>query len=71
MFPRIERAVFEPLPDKPDHPALELVVLELWERERTFQRLRERNEAGEPWSFMDGPITANGTWASTTRGAAR
>ena len=61
MFPRIEWAVFAPLPDKPDHPALERAVLELWERERTFERVRERNEAGEPWSFMDGPITANGT----------
>ena len=33
--------MFEPLPDKPDHPALELEILELWEREGTFQKLRE------------------------------
>ncbi|MFL6005646.1 MAG: isoleucine--tRNA ligase [Gaiellaceae bacterium] len=53
--------MFAPLPDKPDHPALERSVLELWERERTFERLRELIADGEPWSFMDGPITANGT----------
>jgi isoleucyl-tRNA synthetase len=53
--------MFAPLPDKPDHPALEHEILELWERERTFDRLREQNEGGPRFSFMDGPITANGT----------
>src|SRR5687767_10164827 len=50
------KPMFAPLPDKPDHASLELAVLELWERERTFERLREHNAGGEPWSFMDGPI---------------
>ena len=30
-------------PDKPDHAALEREILELWEREETFERLREQN----------------------------
>ena len=51
--------MFTPLPDKPDHPALELEILELWEREGTFERLREQNRGGPTFSFMDGPITAN------------
>jgi isoleucyl-tRNA synthetase len=51
--------MFEPLPDVPDHPALELELLETWERERTFERLREQNAGNEPWSFVDGPVTAN------------
>jgi isoleucyl-tRNA synthetase len=51
--------VFTPLPNVPDHPALELELLERWERERTFERLREQNGDGPPWSFIDGPITAN------------
>ena len=51
--------MFAPLPDKPDHPALELAILELWERERTFERLREQNRGGPKWSFIDGPVTAN------------
>ena len=51
--------MFAPLPDKPDHPALELEVLDRWERERTFARLRELNAGGPRFSFVDGPVTAN------------
>ncbi len=51
--------MFKPLPDKPDHPALELEILDLWERERTFDRLREQNRRGPRFSFVDGPVTAN------------
>jgi isoleucyl-tRNA synthetase len=51
--------MFTPLPDKPDHPALELEILDVWEREGTFDRLRERNRGGPKWSFVDGPVTAN------------
>jgi len=51
--------MFAALPDKPDHPALELEILELWERERTFDRLREQNRGGPKFSFVDGPVTAN------------
>jgi isoleucyl-tRNA synthetase len=50
---------FSPLPPVPDHPALELEILERWEREGTFERLRELNRGGPTFSFMDGPITAN------------
>ena len=50
---------FQPLPRVPDHPALEREILELWEREGTFEELRERNRGGERWSFIDGPKTAN------------
>jgi len=51
--------MFKPLSDKPDHPALELEILELWEREQTFDRLREQNRRGPRFSFIDGPVTAN------------
>jgi isoleucyl-tRNA synthetase len=50
---------FEPLPPVPDHPALEREILELWDREGTFFRLRDRNRGGPKFGFMDGPITAN------------
>jgi isoleucyl-tRNA synthetase len=53
--------VFKPLPGVPDHPALEQEILELWEREDTFNRLREQNRGGPRWSFVDGPVTANKT----------
>ena len=51
--------MFTPLPDKPDHPALELEILDVWERDQTFEQLRERNRGGPKWSFTDGPVTAN------------
>ena len=51
--------MFTPLPDKPDHDALELELLDAWERERTFAQLREQNASGPRFSFVDGPVTAN------------
>jgi len=51
--------MFKPLPSVPDHPALERELLERWEAEGTFDRLREQNAEGPRFSFMDGPITAN------------
>ena len=51
--------MFKPLPSVPDHPALERELLERWEAEGTFHRLREQNAGGPRFSFIDGPITAN------------
>src|SRR5215217_4590298 len=60
LFPSLQsKTVFSPLPSVPDNNALELEILELWERERTFERVRDRNRGGPKFSFMDGPITAN------------
>ena len=65
--------MYEKLPPVPDHPALEREILDLWERERTFERVRERNRGGPRFSFMDGPITANNpmgvhhTWGRTLK----
>src|SRR4249919_3020231 len=50
---------FTPLPRVPDHPALEREVLAWWEEHGTFERLREQNRGNAPWSFIDGPKTAN------------
>src|SRR6185437_5483946 len=43
----------------PDHIALEHRGLERWQRERTFETLRDANRGNPPFSFFDGPITAN------------
>lgn len=51
--------MFDPLPDKPDHQQIELGVLELWERTGAFAELQRRNADGPPFSFVDGPVTAN------------
>jgi isoleucyl-tRNA synthetase len=53
--------VFAPLPAKPDHDALERAIIERWQRDRTFERLRDQNAAGPRFSFIDGPVTANKT----------
>ena len=51
--------LYEPVPATPDHPGLEHRILELWSERRTFDRLRDQNRGGRPFSFTDGPITAN------------
>ncbi len=51
--------LYEPVAATPDHPALEHRILELWSERRTFDRLRDKNRGGRPFSFTDGPITAN------------
>ena len=53
--------MFAPLPDKPDHDALERAILDVWEREGTFEALRAKNADGPIFSFVDGPVTANRT----------
>ena len=50
---------YEPLPAVPDHAALEQEILEWWDREGIFDKLREQNAGGERFGFLDGPITAN------------
>ncbi|MBM4434454.1 MAG: isoleucine--tRNA ligase [Chloroflexi bacterium] len=42
-----------------DLPELEHEVLDMWERERSFDALREKNAGNPTFSFIDGPITAN------------
>src|SRR5436190_18262283 len=51
--------VFAPLPPVPDHPRLEEEILQWWEDEQVFDRLRRQNGGNEKWSFTDGPVTAN------------
>ncbi len=58
--------MFAPLPDKPDHDALEREILALWERKATFARLRALNADGPRFSFFDGPVTANKSLAVHT-----
>jgi isoleucyl-tRNA synthetase len=58
--------MFAPLPDKPDHDPLEREILALWEREGTFETLREQTAKGPRFSFVDGPVTANKSLAVHT-----
>ena len=50
---------FEPAGSTFDLPELEHEVLDLWEREKSFEALQKKNQGGPRFSFIDGPITAN------------
>ncbi|MEK6872437.1 MAG: isoleucine--tRNA ligase [Nanoarchaeota archaeon] len=34
-------------------------ILEFWEKNKIFDKLRKKNKGKKKWSFLDGPITAN------------
>ncbi len=42
-----------------DPNEVEKEVLEFWEKNKIFNKLRERNKGKKKYSFIDGPITAN------------
>src|SRR6478752_6674934 len=50
---------FKEVPSKADFVALEQDVLQFWDEDNSFEKLRQKNAHGKPWSFIDGPITAN------------
>ncbi len=54
-----EKTRFAAVGSSVDLPELEHDVLELWQRERSFDALRKKNAGRERFSFFDGPITAN------------
>ena len=58
--------MFVPLPKEPDYDAHERAILDLWEREGTFEQLRALNAGGPTFSFIDGPVTANKSLAVHT-----
>ena len=38
---------------------IEKEILEFWEKNKIFEKLRKKNKGKKRWSFLDGPITAN------------
>jgi isoleucyl-tRNA synthetase len=51
---------YRPVPPQVDLPALERDVLALWDEQQTFAQSVELTRDGEPWTFYEGPPTANG-----------
>jgi isoleucyl-tRNA synthetase len=49
------------VPPQVDLAAMERGILELWAAEDTFARSVAATADGEPWTFYEGPPTANGT----------
>lgn len=54
-----EKTRFTPVGSSFDLPEIEHGVLDLWERDRSFEQLRKKNAGAPRYSFIDGPITAN------------
>ncbi|MCJ7702601.1 MAG: class I tRNA ligase family protein [Anaerolineales bacterium] len=50
---------FKPVPNKVDFVAQEHEVLSFWKETNAFEKLRALRKGSPPWSFIDGPITAN------------
>ncbi|MGN6677055.1 MAG: class I tRNA ligase family protein, partial [Streptosporangiaceae bacterium] len=67
--------MFPVLSDKPDADALERAILDFWDRQDIFAKVRSRNAGGPKFSFIDGPVTANKTlgvhtaWGRTLKDA--
>lgn len=40
-------------------PEIENKILKFWQNNKIFQKLVKKNQGKKPWSFLDGPITAN------------
>jgi len=51
--------MFKKVNSKQDFVKLEHEMLDFWSKNEIFQKLRKKNEGKKPWSFLDGPITAN------------
>jgi isoleucyl-tRNA synthetase len=51
--------MFEVLSEKPDADSLERAILDFWDRQDIFAKLRAMNAGGPKFSFTDGPVTAN------------
>src|SRR5215475_8766194 len=67
--------MFPVLSDKPDADALERAILDFWDRQDIFAKVRAGNAGGPKFSFFDGPVTANKTlgvhtaWGRTLKDA--
>ena len=51
---------YRPVPPQVDLPALEHEVLDFWRANDTFDKSTTMNAGAKPWTFYEGPPTANG-----------
>ncbi|GHF30434.1 isoleucyl-tRNA synthetase [Deinococcus metalli] len=51
---------FAPVESNPSFPHMEEALLRWWRDERIFERSLEQTAGGEPYTFYEGPPTANG-----------
>ena len=53
------KKIFKNVTPQIDFIKLEHSVLDFWKEHDIFKKLVNKNKGKEPWSFIDGPITAN------------
>lgn len=51
---------YNAVPAQVDFPAMEHDILKLWAERDTFEATLRQSEGGQPWTFYEGPPTANG-----------
>ncbi|HET7723887.1 MAG TPA: isoleucine--tRNA ligase [Propionibacteriaceae bacterium] len=51
---------YRPVPPQVDLPAMEREILDFWDSSDVFAKSLEQTAGGEPWTFYEGPPTANG-----------
>ncbi|MDR1768763.1 MAG: isoleucine--tRNA ligase, partial [Propionibacteriaceae bacterium] len=52
--------MYNPVPTMLDLPAMEHDILRFWDDNDTFAKSLEQTSGGAPWTFYEGPPTANG-----------
>lgn len=52
--------MYNPVPAHVSFPELDHQVLAFWDEHKTFEASLERTRGAEPWTFYEGPPTANG-----------
>jgi isoleucyl-tRNA synthetase len=52
--------MYRPVPSQVDLPAMEHEILAFWREHDIFAASLEQTRSGEPWTFYEGPPTANG-----------
>ena len=56
----VDSPKFNAIAPQIDLPAMERSILEFWRSEAIFEKSLQSRVAGEPWTFYEGPPTANG-----------
>jgi isoleucyl-tRNA synthetase len=51
---------YRPVPTNIDLPAMEREIIDFWDANNTFAASLEATKDGQPWTFYEGPPTANG-----------
>ncbi len=54
------KAGYRPVPAQINLPGMEHAILDFWTDNATFDSTLEQTRDGEPWTFYEGPPTANG-----------